>query len=383
MSSSPDSTSELERGGGTSIELRGVSKQYDSDAIALDNVSFRVESGEFMVLVGPSGCGKSTTLRLISGLEDPDGGEIYLGERLVNDVPPSRRNVAMVFQNLALYPHMSVFDNMAYALRIKDQDPEQIETKVKEAAELLEIAEFLERSPSQLSGGQRQRVAVGRELVKDPDVFLFDEPLSSLDARVSRRMRTEIVKIHQELKTTALYVTHDQEEAMALADRLAVMRNGRILQIGPPQDVYEHPRTLFVARFIGSPSMNLIRGRIEKGEKGDPFRFVSDPLSVSLPEPYGELSPGREVVLGIRPRQVHLHPGAKDGLPRAVVTTVELLGDQQEVHVTRGNQEFTVLIADSKGLETGQEVGLEINVDKVHLFDQESGNVLQPGVDNE
>jgi multiple sugar transport system ATP-binding protein len=294
------------------VSIRTLKKNYEnSDALAVKGIDLEIADGEFVVLVGPSGCGKSTTLRMIAGLEDISSGEIDIGGRVVNDVPPRDRDIAMVFQNYALYPHMSVFDNMAFGLKLRKFPKEDIKRRVDDAARILHLTPLLNRKPRALSGGQRQRVAMGRAIVRNPKVFLFDEPLSNLDAKLRVQMRTEIKKVHNTVRTTTVYVTHDQVEAMTLADRVVVMNQGLIEQVGPPQELYHHPQTKFVAGFIGSPGMNFIPCRLAKeGEK----LVVKLTNGVSLPVPAERTArympfQGKDMILGIRPEHMAVLPG--------------------------------------------------------------------------
>ncbi|MGH7153695.1 MAG: ABC transporter ATP-binding protein, partial [Acetobacteraceae bacterium] len=288
------------------VAFRSVSKSYAGAPPVIEGLNLEIEDREFMVLVGPSGCGKSTTLRMIAGLEDISDGEIWIGGDVVNDVPPRDRDIAMVFQNYALYPHMSVFDNMAFGLKLRKFPRDEIRRRVDEAARILDIHQLLERKPKALSGGQRQRVAMGRAIVRNPKVFLFDEPLSNLDAKLRVQMRTEIKKVHQTVRTTTVYVTHDQVEAMTLADRVVVMNQGIIEQVGTPQDLYHHPATRFVAGFIGSPAMNFLPCRLEDGPAGLSIR-VNDQIVLPVPparvDRYQQYK-GKEMVLGVRPEHL-------------------------------------------------------------------------------
>src|ERR1700733_10926802 len=290
------------------VSIRTLKKTYDgSDALAVKGINLEIQDGEFVVLVGPSGCGKSTTLRMIAGLEDISGGEIDIGGRVVNDVPPRDRDIAMVFQNYALYPHMSVFDNMAFGLKLRKFPKEDIKRRVDDAARILHLTPLLNRKPRALSGGQRQRVAMGRAIVRNPKVFLFDEPLSNLDAKLRVQMRTEIKKVHNTVRTTTVYVTHDQVEAMTLADRVVVMNQGLIEQVGPPQELYHHPQTKFVAGFIGSPGMNFIPCRVLDGANGSLAVRVTEAISVPVPpsraDRYSAFK-GKDMVLGLRPEHL-------------------------------------------------------------------------------
>src|SRR5246127_4609041 len=287
------------------VALRNIVKTFDRTP-AVQGINLDIADREFIVLVGPSGCGKSTTLRMIAGLEEATSGEIYIGDQLVNDVPPKDRDIAMVFQNYALYPHMTVFENMSFGLRLKKFPKAEIKERVQGAARILDITELLDRRPKQLSGGQRQRVAMGRAIVRNPKVFLFDEPLSNLDAKLRVQMRTEIKRVHQKVKTTTVYVTHDQVEAMTLADRVVVMNGGRIEQIGTPQELYHNPKTRFVAGFIGSPAMNFMPARLESNGSGLSLR-VSDKYAFPLPAARTErYRPylGKDLTFGIRPEHL-------------------------------------------------------------------------------
>jgi sn-glycerol 3-phosphate transport system ATP-binding protein len=324
-----------------------------------------------MVLLGPSGCGKSTLLRIIAGLEQQTSGDISIGGRIVNDVEPKDRNIAMVFQNYALYPHMSVYDNMAYGLRVRGMSKLDIETRVQNAAKILELGQLLQRKPRQLSGGQRQRVAMGRAIVRDPEVFLFDEPLSNLDAKLRVQMRIEIKRLHQTIKTTSVYVTHDQVEAMTLADRLIVMNAGRAEQIGSPLDVYAKPASVFVAGFIGAPAMNLLPSRISGGKAR-----IGD---VALPLPPGLAAhEGREIMWGVRPEHVTL-TRAGDGASEAPITVdlVEALGADTLVHGrTGGGAALTIRLPGSAVVREGDHMSLSLPADAVHVFDKEKGTRL-------
>ena len=298
------------------VSLRNIVKDFDNTQ-AVRGISLDIADKEFVVLVGPSGCGKSTTLRMIAGLEEVTDGEIRVDGEVVNDVPPKDRDMAMVFQNYALYPHMSVFENMSFGLRLKHFPKDEIKRRVNEAARILDLAELLERKPRQLSGGQRQRVAMGRAIVRNPKVFLFDEPLSNLDAKLRVQMRTEIKRVHQKVKTTTVYVTHDQVEAMTLADRVVVMNHGVIEQVGTPQELYHHPRTRFVAGFIGSPAMNFIPCRLEQNGAGLKVR-LSEQLALPVPEGRTEryrAAAGRDMIFGIRPEHLtEPRAGIRDAL---------------------------------------------------------------------
>lgn len=352
------------------VDIRGVKKAYGSTAV-IHGVDVEIRDGEFVVLVGPSGCGKSTLLRMIAGLENISGGEIRIGERVVNDLPPKERDIAMVFQNYALYPHMTVKDNMAFSLMLRKAPAQEIETRVNRAAGILGLAHLLDRYPRQLSGGQRQRVAMGRAIVRDPQVFLFDEPLSNLDAKLRVQMRTEIKELHQRLKTTTVYVTHDQIEAMTMADKIVVMHDGIVEQIGAPLDLYDRPANQFVAGFIGSPAMNFIKGKVQGGASAC---FVTDG-GVSLPldgAPAG--SDGRRAVYGIRPEHIRLDPG---GVPAQVIvvepTGSEILAIARLGPQDQGGQEITLLFRERLSLAPGQVVHIAPQPGMPHLFDEANG----------
>lgn len=344
------------------IELRGVGKSYGS-VIVLRDITLSIGSGELVVLVGPSGCGKSTLLRLIAGLEDISTGDITIGGKVVNEIAAKKRDIAMVFQSYALYPHMKVADNMSFSLRLSREPKTEIARRVAEAAEILGLSDLLDRLPRELSGGQRQRVAMGRAIVRDPRAFLFDEPLSNLDAKLRVKMRGEIKKLHQRLAKTMVYVTHDQTEAMTMADQIVVLNGGRIEQSGPPLDLYENPQNLFVAGFIGSPEINLLEGSAARGH------FVL-PDGQKLHSPKGaEMPGGRSLTYGIRPNHIGLRENGID----AVVTVVEPTGDTQEVLVMTGQREIQMVLHDSARLRTGERVKIGWDPARAMLFDQQTG----------
>jgi multiple sugar transport system ATP-binding protein len=347
------------------IELRNVGKNYGNVPV-LDDISLDMGDGEFVVLVGPSGCGKSTLLRMIAGLEDISAGEITIGGKIVNDMPAKERDLAMVFQNYALYPHMKVADNMSFALKLAGVSKAEIKSRVAEAADILGLEKLLDRLPRELSGGQRQRVAMGRAIVRNPRAFLFDEPLSNLDAKLRVKMRGEIKKLHQRLGKTMIYVTHDQTEAMTMADKIVVLNGGKIEQMGAPMEVYGNPSNLFVAGFIGSPEINLLPAKVGVGAA------TLDDGTVLPLGPF-DLSPGREIVYGIRPQHITL---AEGGVP-AEVLVVEPTGEEQEVLVRLGGQDISVVVHNSAPLNPGDKVGLKIDVAKVLLFDKASGERLR------
>jgi len=349
------------------VSIRSVQKRFGSTPV-IRGVDVEIADGEFCVLVGPSGCGKSTLLRMLAGLEEITGGEIWIGSRMVNKVAPKERDVAMVFQNYALYPHMTVRDNMSFALMLAKQSKSEIESRVAKAAGILGLAQLLDRYPRQLSGGQRQRVAMGRAIVRDPQVFLFDEPLSNLDAKLRVQMRTEIKELHQRLKTTSIYVTHDQIEAMTMADRIVVMRDGIVEQTGTPLDLYDTPVNIFVAGFIGSPAMNLVPGVARVNGAAPVVEFDG---GVRLPLPSSaRASDGQPVLYGMRPEHCVLSPGG--GLPAEVVV-VEPTGADTQLFCRFNGQELTSLVRDRVTCKAGDHVALAPDVDRAHLFDAKSG----------
>lgn len=354
-----------------SVKIKNVEKSYGVHK-AIHGVDFEVNDHEFVVLVGPSGCGKSTLLRMIAGLETISGGEIHIGDKVVNDVPPRDRDIAMVFQNYALYPHMSTYDNMAFSLRLRKRSNDEIEDKVSSAAEILNLQDYLDRSPRQLSGGQRQRVAMGRALVRDARVFLFDEPLSNLDAKLRVVMRTEIKALHQRLKTTSVYVTHDQIEAMTMADRIVVMNAGVVEQIGAPLELYDKPANLFVAGFLGSPSMNFLNGHYRL-DGGRAFVEISDGTKLKAPV-LETAKPGQEVVFGVRPEHVKISD-TQDGVPISI-TVVEPTGASIEVFASVGGEKFCGVFHERYPFSVGQELTFDWEIENAHLFDKQSGKRL-------
>lgn len=348
-----------------SVSLQGVKKAFGSIDVIRD-VSFDIADGQFVVLVGPSGCGKSTLLRMIAGLESISDGDIRIGARVVNDLEPKDRDIAMVFQNYALYPHMTVAQNMGFSLEHRKIAKAEIAKRVAWASDVLGLSSLLDRYPRQLSGGQRQRVAMGRAIVRDPQVFLFDEPLSNLDAKLRVVMRAEIKALHQRLKTTSVYVTHDQVEAMTMADVIVVMQGGRVEQIGAPLDLYDHPANKFVASFIGSPSMNLIAGRIER--QG----FVTPDGAVLPLDRPAQSEIGQEALYGVRPEHFEV---AADGLAMTV-SLVEPLGSETQVFAVRGGQTIVALFRDRIKVQPGEEIRLRPMRQAIHIFDAETGNRL-------
>jgi multiple sugar transport system ATP-binding protein len=351
------------------VELKGVTKRYDGDVLAVDNVDLKIDEGQFMVLVGPSGCGKSTTLRMVAGLEKITDGTVSIKGRVVNDVPPKDRDVAMVFQSYALYPHMTVFDNMAFGLKLRRTPRDVIVERVHGVAAMLELTELLERKPKALSGGQRQRVAMGRAIVREPEVFLFDEPLSNLDARLRLQMRMEISQLHKRLGATMIYVTHDQVEAMTLADQLAVMADGRVQQVGTPMDIYEAPRNRFVAGFIGSPGMNFV-----ENVRMDPEGLILNAGVLPVgDELVSRLSSG-VFTLGVRPE--HVRPVSRaDAHGVGKVVHVDFLGADAFAHVTFEGGDITMRLSGEQRPRHGDEVPFQFQLDKLHLFGEDDSNV--------
>jgi multiple sugar transport system ATP-binding protein len=356
-----------------SVTFDHVYKKY-GDVTAVNDLNIQVGDKEFLVLVGPSGCGKTTALRSLAGLEEISSGEIRIGDRVVNDVAPKDRDIAMVFQSYALYPHLSVYDNMAFGLKLRKLPKEEIKRRVNEAADILSIRDFLERKPRQLSGGQRQRVAVGRAIVREPKVFLFDEPLSNLDAKLRVQMRAEISKLHQRLQTTFIYVTHDQTEAMTMATRIAVINKGVLQQLDTPQNLYDHPNNLFVAGFIGSPAMNFFRGKLRK----DQNKLVVDSGDFALPIPASKAKlyeghAGKDVIFGIRPENIH----DADFVPTNIdaekvpvkVDVTELMGNEIFLYLMNGKNTFVARVDPRSKLRVGQDASVAFDMDAFHIFD--------------
>ena len=367
------------------VILKKVEKQYPNGFKAVHGIDLDIKDGEFMVFVGPSGCAKSTTLRMIAGLEEITGGEIWIGDKLVNDLPPKDRGIAMVFQNYALYPHMTVYDNMAFGLKMAKTPKDEIDRRVREAAEKLEITQLLDRKPKEMSGGQRQRVAVGRAIVRKPDVFLFDEPLSNLDAKLRVSMRVKITQLHKQLKAegqtaTMIYVTHDQVEAMTMGDRICVLNYGKIMQVDTPLNLYHKPANKFVAGFIGSPAMNFVDGVIEENEDGIIFIFGNG-KHVVLPKEMGEKVKnyiGKKVILGIRPENIGnkvTHPeGEKINFLKGQVSVVEHMGNEEFIYFTIDGCEFTSRIEARKtdNVKYGEEGEFYFNIKRAHIFGAET-----------
>jgi sn-glycerol 3-phosphate transport system ATP-binding protein len=362
------------------LSLRNVQKTYAGGTQVVHGIDMEIADGEFIVIVGPSGCGKSTLLRMVAGLETITGGEVHIGEKVVNDLEPAARDIAMVFQNYALYPHMSVYDNMAYGLKIRGMAKAEIEQRVRHAAGILELAPLLERKPRALSGGQRQRVAMGRAIVREPSVFLFDEPLSNLDAKLRVQMRLELKDLHRRLKTTSLYVTHDQVEAMTLADRMMVLNGGRVEQIGTPLEVYARPASTFVAGFIGSPPMNLVPvARNGSGQGGAQMRVEPKdaqagaatlghlPMGLHLPE---------QALLGLRPE--HIEPcAAHEAIAEVDVRVVEALGADSFAYGALGGQPIVVRLGSQMQVRSGDKLPITASAEHLHFFDIQSGKRIE------
>ncbi|GAE35280.1 ABC transporter ATP-binding protein [Halalkalibacter akibai] len=357
------------------IRLENVYKIYDGDVTAVTDFNLHIQDKEFIVFVGPSGCGKSTTLRMIAGLEEISKGDLYIGDRRVNDVAPKDRDIAMVFQNYALYPHMNVYDNMAFGLKLRKFKKDEIDRRVKEAAKILGLTEMLDRKPKAMSGGQRQRVALGRAIVRDPQVFLMDEPLSNLDAKLRVQMRAEIGKLHQRLQTTTIYVTHDQTEAMTMATRIVIMKDGIIQQVGTPKEVYDNPDNVFVGGFIGSPAMNFIKGTLTDGF------FSLGKVKIKIPE--GKLKllkergyAGKELILGVRPEDIHDELLFLEASPEtkinATIEVAELLGAESYLYSKVEGQDFIARVDARSDFHSGQKIDLAFDMNKVHFFDVES-----------
>ncbi|UTR09207.1 sn-glycerol-3-phosphate ABC transporter ATP-binding protein UgpC [Evansella sp. LMS18] len=360
------------------ITFKSLYKIYDGDVQAVKDFNLDIEDKEFIVFVGPSGCGKSTTLRMVAGLEDISKGELYIGDTLVNDVAPKDRDIAMVFQNYALYPHMNVYENMAFGLKLRKFKKDEIDKRVKEAARILGLTEMLERKPKAMSGGQRQRVALGRAIVRDPKVFLMDEPLSNLDAKLRVQMRAEITKLHQRLQTTTIYVTHDQTEAMTMATRIVVMKDGIIQQVGRPKDIYDNPENVFVGGFIGSPSMNFLTGTLKDG-----YFHVED-LKIKVPQ--GKMKPiekynNKELILGIRPEDVHDEPvfieASENSQLDATVDVAELMGAETFLYSKIGEQNFIARVDSRTDIGSGDDIKLAFDMNKAHFFDPETESRLR------
>jgi len=360
------------------ITFNHIFKKYPGDVTAVNDFDMMVKDKEFVVLVGPSGCGKSTTLRMIAGLEEITGGELFIGDKLVNDVPPKDRDIAMVFQNYALYPHMTVYKNMAFGLELRKTPKHMVKDRVKEVAKILNIEQLLDRKPKALSGGERQRVALGRAMVRNPVAFLLDEPLSNLDAKLRTSMRTELIRLHNQLETTFIYVTHDQTEAMTMGDRIVVMKDGFIQQVDTPQNLYNKPQNVFVAGFIGSPQMNFLEGKIE--EKGGKLCFTYGKNSLFIPQAgdHDEVKKytGKPIKLGIRPENMYMGKNADASKHKAeidaIVEVYELLGNETILYLKCGDQKMTARVAPTTVVETGMNIKISLDMERIHLFDSET-----------
>ena len=364
-----------------SLSLRGIYKRYPGGVVAVSDFTMNIKDKEFIILVGPSGCGKSTTLRMIAGLEEISEGELFIGDRLVNDVAPKDRDIAMVFQNYALYPHMTVFENMAFGLKLRKVPKDEIKKLVEEAAKILDIAHLLDRKPKALSGGQRQRVALGRAIVRDPQVFLLDEPLSNLDAKLRAQMRTELSKLHKKLGTTFIYVTHDQIEAMTMGTRIVVMKDGFIQQVDTPQHLYDMPCNMFVAGFIGSPQMNFINAVLSKN--GGKYTLDFDKYHVPVPESKVNADldnyVGKEVVLGIRPEHVHDEPeeiAKAECLLKANVDVTELMGAEIYLYVNINGTPITARVEPTSTAKPGDDIEIAFDLSKLHIFDKDTEKTI-------
>jgi len=374
------------------LSLRSIYKKYPGGVVAVSDFNLEIKDKEFIILVGPSGCGKSTTLRMIAGLEEISEGELYIGDKLVNDVAPKDRDIAMVFQNYALYPHMTVFENMAFGLKLRKVPKDEITRKVEEAARILDISHLLDRKPKALSGGQRQRVALGRAIVREPQVFLLDEPLSNLDAKLRAQMRTEISKLHQRLGTTFIYVTHDQTEAMTMGDRIVVMKDGFIQQVDSPQNLYENPANLFVAGFMGSPQMNFVDSVLRKinGKYAVEFGYneakgTGKKYYVELPESKVDddvLSPyvDQEIIMGIRPENIHdeemFLSTATTGIIDATVEITELMGAETYLYLNCEGIQLTARVSPRSTARPQDVIKVALDANKIHIFDKETEKAI-------
>ncbi|MBE6761684.1 MAG: sn-glycerol-3-phosphate ABC transporter ATP-binding protein UgpC [Ruminococcaceae bacterium] len=372
-----------------SLSLKHIYKKYPGGVIAVSDFNLEIQDKEFIILVGPSGCGKSTTLRMVAGLEEISSGELFIGDRLVNDVAPKDRDIAMVFQNYALYPHMTVFDNMAFGLKLRKTSKEEIRRRVEEAARILDIEHLLERKPKALSGGQRQRVALGRAIVREPKVFLLDEPLSNLDAKLRAQMRTELTKLHQKLGTTFIYVTHDQTEAMTMGTRIVVMKDGLIQQCDTPQVLYDKPCNMFVAGFIGSPQMNFIDGKVLKDGEDFFVEFGSEDTKTRAGVKYRIKLPAtkntddalvpyidKEVIIGIRPEHVHNEPELLEKFPEGIVETnvevTELMGAETYLFTNCEGHPLNARVDPSNTARPGDTIKITLEPSRIHLFDKDT-----------
>ncbi len=362
-----------------SLSLRHIYKKYPGGVTAVSDFNLEIKDKEFIVLVGPSGCGKSTTLRMIAGLEEISEGELFIGDRLVNDVAPKDRKIAMVFQNYALYPHMTVAENMAFGLKLSKTPKEEIKRRVEEAARILDITHLLDRKPKALSGGQKQRVALGRAIVRNPMVFLLDEPLSNLDAKLRATMRTELTKLHNRVGTTFIYVTHDQVEAMTMATRIVVMKDGLIQQVDTPQHLYDSPVNMFVAGFIGTPQMNFINGSLEKRDEDVYFNFEGNSIKVPADKANNPALAeyiGKEVVVGVRPENIHDEPAQLSACPDstvdAFVDVTELMGSEIYLHLAIGETNLTARVSPRSTSKAGDTIKIALETSRMHIFDKDT-----------
>lgn len=361
------------------LKLKNIYKKYPNGFVAVKDFTLDIEDKEFVIFVGPSGCGKSTTLRMIAGLEEISSGELWIGDRLCNDVAPKDRDIAMVFQNYALYPHMSVYDNMAFGLKLRKTPKPEIDRRVKEAAKILDIEHLLDRRPKALSGGQRQRVAMGRAIVREPKVFLMDEPLSNLDAKLRVQMRTEISKLHQRLQTTFIYVTHDQTEAMTLGTRIVVLKDGVIQQVDTPSNLYKYPKNLFVAGFIGSPQMNFIEVKVVK--QGEDVLFTFGNEEIKLPQAKAKKLieggyVGKEVIMGIRPEDIHDEPAFIEASPTSTISAnvevTEMLGAEVFLYMVTNGQNITARVDPRSEAKPGDTIKIALDANNIHVFDKDT-----------
>ncbi|MGV8982158.1 ABC transporter ATP-binding protein [Clostridium sp.] len=367
----------------SNLSLRHIYKVYTGNVTAVKDFNLEIEDKEFIVFVGPSGCGKSTTLRMIAGLEEISQGEIYIGDKLVNDMAPKDRDIAMVFQNYALYPHMTVFDNMAFGLKLRKMPKDQIKQKVTDVAKVLDIEHLLDRKPKALSGGQRQRVALGRAIVRNPKVFLMDEPLSNLDAKLRVQMRTEIAKLHHKLQTTFIYVTHDQTEAMTMGTRIVVMKDGLAQQVDTPSNIYEHPVNMFVAGFIGSPQMNFMEAKV--AEQNGEIVLTFDDETIILPKDKADVIKekayiGKTVVMGIRPEDIDdsvaFIEKNKNSVIAVQVEVAELMGAETNIYMKKGNTNIVARVNGSSKAKVGDTIKIALDTSKIHVFDKETENTI-------
>lgn len=360
------------------ITFKHVVKTYDKGNTVVPDLNLEIKDKEFVVLVGPSGCGKSTTLRMIAGLEEVSGGELYIGDRKVNDVPPKDRDIAMVFQSYALYPHMTVYKNMAFALELRKVPKDEIDKKVREAAKILGLEEYLKRKPKELSGGQRQRVALGRAMVRQPAVFLLDEPLSNLDAKLRTEMRSQIAALHKRLQTTFVYVTHDQTEAMTMGDRIVVMKDGVVQQFDTPQMLYNYPCNKFVAGFIGSPQMNFLNVVVKK--EGENLFLTFGTYKIPVQKPELEAYVDKEVIMGIRPEDIHAEESflsiSEASNIEANVDLAEMMGSEIYLYLNCCGQKMVARVPSRTGIRADDMVKLALDVNKIHVFDAETENVI-------